>query len=101
MQRTRYDYDERGFASDSLLRGCKHAQDAARPNGSDYGRQQAHRPRDGARSGGAGRQHRTSLQPLGGDAQQLAAELEREGVKTWTVRADFRQPEEYQSLVNR
>jgi len=36
-----------------------------------------------------------------GEAQQLAAELERKGVKAWTVRADFRQPQEYQSLVER
>jgi len=36
-----------------------------------------------------------------GEAQQLAAELQRKGVKAWSVRADFRQPQEYQSLVER
>lgn len=36
-----------------------------------------------------------------GEARQLAAELEHRGAKAWTVRADFRQPQEYQSLVER
>jgi len=36
-----------------------------------------------------------------GEARELAAELERKGVKAWTVRADFRQPREYQSLIER
>lgn len=36
-----------------------------------------------------------------GEARQLAGELERKGVKAWTIQADFRRPKEYQSLIDR
>lgn len=35
------------------------------------------------------------------EARALAAELERGGVRAWTVQADFRRPEELESLVGR
>ena len=34
-------------------------------------------------------------------ARQLAGELERLGVRTWLVQADFRRPEEYDTLIER
>ena len=36
-----------------------------------------------------------------GEARRLAAEIELKGVKAWTVQADFRRPQEYQSLIAR
>lgn len=35
------------------------------------------------------------------EAAQLARELEQMGVKAWTVQADFRRPDEYQTLIER
>jgi NAD(P)-dependent dehydrogenase (short-subunit alcohol dehydrogenase family) len=35
------------------------------------------------------------------EARQLAEELEQKGVKAWTIQADFRQPGEYQTLIER
>jgi NAD(P)-dependent dehydrogenase (short-subunit alcohol dehydrogenase family) len=35
------------------------------------------------------------------EASALAQELERKGVKAWTVQADFRRPDEYQTLIER
>ena len=35
------------------------------------------------------------------DARQLAQELEKKGVRAWTVQADFRCPDEYRSLIAR
>ncbi|HYK25437.1 MAG TPA: SDR family oxidoreductase [Steroidobacteraceae bacterium] len=36
-----------------------------------------------------------------GEAQRLAEQLERLGVRTWPVQADFRRPEEYGTLIER
>src|SRR5215469_12609242 len=36
-----------------------------------------------------------------GEALQLAEQLERLGVRTWSVQADFRRPEEYGTLIER
>src|SRR5512146_271015 len=36
-----------------------------------------------------------------GEARRLAAEIELKGVRAWTVQADFRRPQEYQSLIAR
>lgn len=35
------------------------------------------------------------------EARQLASELDRKGVKSWTVRTDFRHPDQYGSLIER
>jgi NAD(P)-dependent dehydrogenase (short-subunit alcohol dehydrogenase family) len=35
------------------------------------------------------------------EAQQLAEELQQKGVQAWTIQADFRQPGEYQTLIER
>lgn len=35
------------------------------------------------------------------EARQLAEELEKKGVKAWTIQADFRRPDEYRSLIGR
>jgi pteridine reductase len=35
------------------------------------------------------------------EARELAQELERKGVKAWTLQADFRRPDEYQTLIQR
>ena len=36
-----------------------------------------------------------------GEARRLALELEQKGVKAWTIQADFRRPDEYQTLIER
>lgn len=38
---------------------------------------------------------------MGDEAQKLAAELAERGVKTWLVQADFEEPQECQSLIER
>ena len=38
---------------------------------------------------------------MGDEAQELAAELTERGVRTWLVQADFEEPREYQSLIER
>ena len=35
------------------------------------------------------------------EAEQLVVELKQKGVKAWTVQADFRRPDEYQTLIDR
>ena len=35
------------------------------------------------------------------EARQLAQQLRQKGVKAWTIQADFRRPDEYQTLVER
>ncbi len=35
------------------------------------------------------------------EARQLAEELQQKGVKAWTIQADFRRPDEYQTLIDR
>jgi len=35
------------------------------------------------------------------EARQLAGELPQKGVNAWTIQADFRRPEEYQTLIER
>jgi pteridine reductase len=35
------------------------------------------------------------------DALQLAGELKQKGVEAWTIQADFRRPDEYQTLIER
>src|ERR1041385_8583492 len=35
------------------------------------------------------------------EARQLAEELQHKGVKAWTIQADFRRPDEYQTLIDR
>jgi pteridine reductase len=35
------------------------------------------------------------------EARELAAELQQKGVKVWTIQADFRRPDEYQTLIER
>jgi pteridine reductase len=35
------------------------------------------------------------------EARELAAELQQKGVKAWTIQADFRRPDEYQTLMER
>jgi NAD(P)-dependent dehydrogenase (short-subunit alcohol dehydrogenase family) len=35
------------------------------------------------------------------EARRLAEELRQTGVKAWTIQADFRRPDEYQTLIER
>jgi len=35
------------------------------------------------------------------EARKLSAELKEKGVKAWTIQADFRRPDEYQTLIER
>jgi NAD(P)-dependent dehydrogenase (short-subunit alcohol dehydrogenase family) len=35
------------------------------------------------------------------EARKLSAELQEKGVKAWTIQADFRRPDEYQTLIER
>lgn len=37
----------------------------------------------------------------GTESRRLAEELQQKGVKAWTIQADFRRPDEYQTLVER
>jgi NAD(P)-dependent dehydrogenase (short-subunit alcohol dehydrogenase family) len=36
-----------------------------------------------------------------GEARRLAEELQQKGVKAWTIQAEFRRPDEYQTLIER
>lgn len=35
------------------------------------------------------------------EARRVAEELQRKGVKAWTIQADFSRPDEYQTLIQR